>query len=86
MKLSEIYSQFGYPRILQSDQGTEFKGVVAQLCKQHNIKLIHSSSHHPQSQGKIERFYGTWKEKIRFDLLNEEESFDWVSRLSQLQQ
>ncbi|CAC5397909.1 unnamed protein product [Mytilus coruscus] len=69
-KLREIYAEFGNPKILQSDQGSEFKGVVTRLCKDMNIKLIYSSSYHPQSQGKIERSHGTWKDKIRFDLIN----------------
>ena len=30
--LRNIYSEDGPPEILQSDQGTEFKGVVKMLC------------------------------------------------------
>ncbi|CAG2222742.1 unnamed protein product [Mytilus edulis] len=86
-KLREIYSEFGNPKILQSDQGSEFKGVVTRLCKDMNIKLIYSSSYHPQSQGKIERSHGTWKDKIRFDLINSKFGgiCDWVTNLPSLQ-
>ncbi|CAC5421747.1 unnamed protein product [Mytilus coruscus] len=86
-KLREIYAEFGNPKILQSDQGSEFKGVVTRLCKDMNIKLIYSSSYHPQSQGKIERSHGTWKDKIRFDLINSKFGgiCDWVTNLPNLQ-
>ena len=53
-----------------------------------NIKVIRSGSYHPQSQGKVERSHGTWKEKIRHDLLNtrKEGVCDWVSELKNYQQ
>ncbi|CAC5398963.1 unnamed protein product [Mytilus coruscus] len=54
-----------------------------------NIKLIYSSSYHPQSQGKIERSHGTWKDKIRFDLITSNSKFggicDRVTNLPNLQ-
>ncbi|CAC5414779.1 unnamed protein product [Mytilus coruscus] len=86
-KLREIYPEFGNHKILQSDQGSEFKGVVTRLCKDMNIKLIYSSSYHPQSQGKIERSHGTLKDKIRFDLINSKFGgiCDWVTNLPNLQ-
>ena len=34
------------------------------------IQNIESRPYHPQSQGKIERSHGTWKTKLRFDILN----------------
>ena len=84
--LQSIYSEFGPPKIIQSDQGTEFKGAVITLCKKMNIKVIRSGSYHPQSQGKVERSHGTWKDKIRYDLLNTEEGVcDWVSELPRYQ-
>ncbi len=42
---------FGAPRILQCDNGPEFGQELALLCKEFNVLLIHSSPHHPQSQG-----------------------------------
>ena len=56
------------PRIVQIDQGGEFKGAFQQLCKLLKTILIHSSSNHPQSQGKDERSHRAWKEKVGLDL------------------
>ena len=61
---------FGPPTRVQSDRGTEFKGAVKTFFKKCGIKNIESRPHHPQSQGKIERSHGTWKTKLRFDILN----------------
>ena len=46
----QIFSDVGPPKIIQTDQGTEFKGVVEQVIK---VKIIHSRPYHPQSQGKV---------------------------------
>ena len=53
------------------------------------IKLIYSSSSHPQSQGKIERSHQQWKDKIRNKIANtlfEDEAYNWVEDLPALQQ
>lgn len=54
-ELQNIYLEHGPPRVVQSDQGGEFKGAVKRLCVRMNIKLIYSRPFHPQSQGKVER-------------------------------
>ena len=88
LELYKIYLEFGPPRIVQTDQGGEFKGAFQRLCKLLKTKLIHSSSNHPQSQGKDERSHRTWKEKIRLDLfaLKKNKQCDWVTSLPLLQQ
>lgn len=88
-KLSSIYRDFGPPKYLQCDQGSEFKDIVKELCKALGIKLIYSSSSHPQSQGKIERSHQQWKDKIRNRIANtlfEDEPYNWVEDLPELQQ
>lgn len=84
--LLTIYNEHGPPEILQSDQGTEFKGVVKTLCENLNVRIIKSSAYSPQTQGKDERSHRTWKEKIKFDLLNCEKEFNWVESLAVYQQ
>ena len=86
-KLYKIYMDFGFPRVIQCDQGSEFKGVLKNMCKLLKIKLIYSSSNHPQSQGKIERSHATWKDKIRHDLIDSMEGgvCDWKKNLPALQ-
>ena len=51
--LGKLYMQWGAPRIIQTDNGSEFRGTTAQLCKTLNIRMIHGRAHHPQSQGKV---------------------------------
>ena len=42
--LRNIYNEHGPPEILQSDQGTEFKGVVKTLCEALNVRIIEKLS------------------------------------------
>lgn len=53
--LHEFCAMVGYPKILQSDNGSEYKNdLMEEFCIEHNIKLIFSSPHHWQSIGIIE--------------------------------
>jgi len=79
-----IYDEWNYPKIIQTDQGSEFKGDFSKFCSAKNIHLIHSRSHHPQSQGKDERSHQTWKRKIRFDMENGKD-VHWAKNLSHYQ-
>ncbi len=52
-KLEDIFYNFGAPKILQCDNGGEFRGVVEHLCKSEKVHIIRSRPDHPQSQGKV---------------------------------
>ena len=82
-ELINIYYDHGTPEILQSDQGSEFKGTVSAICKEMGVKIIRSSAYTPTTQGKDERSHKTWKEKLRFDMMDgsNEESMNWVQNL-----
>ena len=82
--LLDIYIEHGPPEILQSDQGPEFKGAVKPVCETLNVRIIKSSAYSPQTQGKDKRSHRTWKEKIKFDLINGD--LNWVEYLQQYQQ
>ena len=74
---------FGPPKILQSDNGTEFKGALSILLQEHGIKVINGRPRHPQCQGMMERANGVLKEKIaawRCD----HQSASWVSSLPEV--
>jgi len=45
----------GPPRILQCDNGREFKGAARHILQRHGITLINSNPPHPQSQGLVEQ-------------------------------
>lgn len=84
--LLDIYIEHGPPEIPQSDQGTEFKGVVKTLCVSLNVRIIKSAAYSPQTQGKDERSHRTWKENIKFDILNGDGDLNWAEYVQQYQQ
>lgn len=83
--LLDIYNEHGPPEILQSDQGTEFKDVVKAICEALNVRIIKSAAYSPHTQGKDERSHRTWKEKIKFDMINCENDVNWVENLPEYQ-
>lgn len=56
LKKIEIYIEnFGKCKILQVDNGIEFKNnLLHTYCKNNNISIIHSSPYHPKSNGVVE--------------------------------
>ncbi len=52
-QLLQIFSDLGTPSVIQSDRGTEFMGAVERVAKLLQVKMVHSSVRHPQSQGKV---------------------------------
>ncbi|OIR55832.1 MAG: uncharacterized protein A8A55_2576, partial [Amphiamblys sp. WSBS2006] len=62
---AKLFGQFGSPRLLHTDNGTEFKNeTVAGLCERYGTRQIHGRARHPQSQGQIERANQTLKRKL----------------------
>ena len=52
---SDIMLKFDFPRILYSDNGTEFKfKLIEYLSKQPGITKTYISPHHPQANRKLE--------------------------------
>jgi transposase InsO family protein len=62
--LEQIAQENGYPRVLQSDLGSEFRGEVDTWSEQHNIKRAKSRSYSPQSQGLLESVNSVLRKKI----------------------
>ena len=75
--LLDIYNEHGPPEILQSDQGTEFKGVVKAICEALNFRIIKSAAYSPQTQLN----HWTWKEEIKFDMINCQNDVNLVENL-----
>ncbi len=64
--LVKFFSMFGLPKIVQSDQGTNFLSkIFTQVLKTLNISHRISSAYHPESQGSLERFHQTMKAMLR---------------------
>lgn len=60
--LTQFIAIFGIPKIIQSDQGSNFSSrLFAQVLKQLNVKHYQASAYHAQSQGALERFHQSLK-------------------------
>ena len=61
------------PRLIISDQGTEFcNAVISSLSAEMNIQRIKTSPYHPQSNGKTERFH-----RVMNDILAKTDRNEW---------
>ncbi|KAI5152069.1 hypothetical protein ENBRE01_2546, partial [Enteropsectra breve] len=59
----------GCPKILHCDNGKEFKNKrINGFSNSLNIYRIYGRVRHPQSQGQVERFNGTLKQRLRKSL------------------
>ena len=80
-ELKAIFVTFSNPKMVQNDQGTEFKQDVSRLLKARDIRQIFSSPYHPESQGKVERSHRTLKYKMQYDLISNPNGTNWVNEL-----
>ncbi|XP_078518311.1 protein NYNRIN-like [Lissotriton helveticus] len=63
--LKEYFPRYGMPRIVWSDNGSEFVGKVMQsVCAGLGIRQKFHSANHPQSAGLVEGYNGTLKLKL----------------------
>lgn len=66
--LWEAFGEFGLPEALLSDNGPAFRNNAAPRFSSFDLRLLllgirplHGRPRHPQTQGKVERFFGTMK-------------------------
>ena len=79
LAFSLAIQKYGKPEAILTDNGTQFtpargeKGPFTQWCESQGIKHILGRVHHPQTNGKIERWFGTYKQEYdeRFHCLDE---------------
>ena len=72
--LSKIYHDHGPPKLLHTDNGSEFVNMtVKDVCSRYNIRMKQGRPYHPQSQGQIENLNRRVKNCLRHFLLAHEE-------------
>ena len=63
--LNRLFSRFGMPEKLLSDQGPEYESeLVAEWCKALGIRKIRTSPYRPTINGMLERFHRTLNQMI----------------------
>jgi len=56
--LAQIFSHFGFPEAILSDQGTKFMSeLMQQFLFEFGITQVRSSLYHPETNGSCERFH-----------------------------
>ena len=83
--LNNLFWMFGFPSILHSDNGKEFKSkTMSDLCGKLNIKQVHGAPRTPSTQGLVERNNRTVKENILNILKERDESLGkWCTVLGE---
>ena len=65
-KLREVFSRFGLPETLISDNGTQFQSAeFAEFCKNNGIRHRTSAPYHPATNGQAENMVGTFKNCLK---------------------
>ena len=77
--LDEFIPRHGCPRLIISDQGTEYcNALLDTVHKELNIARIHTSSYHPQSNGKTERFHRCMNAMIQAQISEDQTRWDEI--------
>ena len=75
--LVKFFTLFGFPKELQSDQGSNFMSRLFQvLFYQLGVKQIKSTAYHPQTQGALERYHQVLKNMLKAFCLDHKEDWD----------
>ncbi|XP_033741736.1 uncharacterized protein LOC117328321 [Pecten maximus] len=75
--LVELFSRVGVPRVILTDQGTNFTSkMIQELYRVMGIKGITTTPYHPQANGKVERFNTTLKAVLKKLCTSNNEAWD----------
>jgi len=75
--LVKFFTFVGLPKVVQSDQGSNFmSGVFQSVMVQLGIQQVKSTAYHPQSQGALERFHQTLKTMLRTYCMTQKDDWD----------
>ena len=75
--LLKVFTQYGIPQIVQSDQGTNFTAdLFADVMKGLGVTQYLSSAYHPESQGALEGFHQTLENLLKMYCMENEKDWD----------
>ena len=78
--LKSVFSVHGPPKYLHSDRGTEFENaLLRRICQMFGVRKTRSTSHHPASNGMVERSNKTLKNAI--STMVDLDQLNWDERL-----
>jgi hypothetical protein len=81
--LVELFTTFGPPRILHSDNGGEFVNeLVSNIAKIFHFELARGKAYNPREQGLVEKFNGTMATTLS-KLMSERESQRWIDMVQE---
>ena len=64
--LIKVFTLYGLPKIIQSDQGSNFtSNLFSEVVEELGIKRELATAYHPESQGALERFHQTFKNLLK---------------------
>ena len=64
--MMEIFSCYGVPKVLLTDQGSVFTSKLTKaMCRDFGIEKIQTSPYHPQSDGALERWHACLKGMLK---------------------
>ena len=69
-----------YPKLIHSDQGTEFRAECESWMKENGIKFVKSKSYSPESNGLIEAFNARLRKMIR-EIMIRFNTTKWITHL-----
>lgn len=75
--ITKLFTTFGLPKVVQTDQGTNFLSkIFRQTLKALGISHSVSSAYHPESQGAIELWHQTLKSMLKKFCYDTERDWD----------
>ncbi len=82
--ITHVICPFTTPRVILSDNGTEFKNKVLEaICRQYGIKQTFTAAYHPASNGLVERTNRKILEILRHAVDTTQEAWqDWLSQMA----
>ena len=75
--IKNFFITFGPPKIIQTDNGTEFNNLVSKIYYEEiNVKHINTSVHYPESNGQVESQHKTLQKAINIGLEDKGDEFN----------